>query len=129
MTYGFGENVENFFKFVEADEKKPLEDNCVFSITFINEKKKVKIKHTLSGKEMLGYCIMIMDRINKSLADDASIEIDVMSVGYPINFPNICDFFELGIKMVNEPKTFFNDNNIKQLQESFGMGNNVNLMD
>ena len=78
---------------------------------------------------MLGYCIMITNRINKSLADDASIEIDVISVGYPINFPKICDFFELGIKMANEPKTFFNDKNIKQLQESFGMKNNISLME
>jgi hypothetical protein len=126
MTYGFGKNVENFFKLIEEDEKKPLEDNCVFSITFINEKKKVKIGHTFSGKEMLGYCIMIIDKINKSLTDDAVIEIDVMSVGYPVNFPKICDFFELGIKMVNEPKTFFNDKNKKQLQEIFGM-NNITL--
>lgn len=72
---------------------------------------------------------MITEKISKSLADDASIEIDVMSAGYPINFPKICDFFELGIKMVNEPKTFFNDKNIQQLQESFGMGNNVKLID
>ena len=128
MTYGFGNNVDNFFKLVEADAKKTLEDNCVFSITFINKKKKVKIGHTFSGKEMLGYCFMLADRINKSLAADAAIEIDVISVGYPINFPKICDFFELGIKMVNDPKTFFNDKNAKQLEEFFCM-NNINLMD
>jgi len=117
MDNGFPKSVNEFFKEIEKEQKDTLEDNCIFSLSFINPKKDLDITITLAGKELLGYCTMVLKSISKLIDKDVvNVTLRVISTGNKISYSKLCNLFEEGIRIVSDPEALFNDEEFEKFK-------------
>lgn len=105
--------IKEFFEQFRLIEGEEVSANCMFSLAFLNEKKNVRIKAFLSGKETLEKCAAFADAMRRSLNDGCEINIEVLPPkDLALSVSQVSDLFESGIKFVNDPEKYSGIDNL-----------------
>ena len=121
MSYGLTKSVDKFFAMVEKEDNCELQEDCIFSVSFINEPKNINLSKTFSGKEKLGYCVMITDKLQKFIGDKAFVVIDVLAPTSNVanSYSELVDMFKLGLSISGNPDENFTKSNLLKFEDLF----------